>query len=147
MFCALTKRNSTLIRFHQIVRHAKFVQKSREVLREELETKRFKIVKDALTSGMKQKKCLSVSEWKEVITQLKKNTVLICRSKDIDRLVFTVLLSLRPPHDSMLNARNFIEANNLSYDFNVKRSIIELYAKKHAEDRLSDEEEKELIAL
>lgn len=147
MFSVFTKKCPTFIRLHQIFRYAKFVRKSKEELREELESSRFKIVKDSLTSAMKQKKCLSVSEWKSLTAQLNKNSLLVDQQKCMNRLVFAVLLTLRPPYDSLLNARNFIEASNLNYDLSVKRSIVELFAKKHAEDKLTDEEEKELIEL
>lgn len=147
MFSVFTKKIPAFIRLQQVSRYAKFVRKSKEELREELENSRFKIVKDSITSALKQKTCLSVPEWKALTTQLKGETVLATNTSHIDRLVFAVLLSLRSPCDSMKNARNFIEACNLNYNLNVKRTIVELYAKKQAEDKLSGDEEKELIEL
>lgn len=145
MFSVFSKKIPTFTRFHQVFRHAKFIRKSKEELREELQNSQFKIVKDSLTSAMKQKKCLSVPEWKSFAVELNKNTLLV--NRPINRLVFAVLLTLRPPYDSLTNARNFIEAHNLKYDLNVKRTIVELYAKKQAEDKLTGDEEKELIEL
>lgn len=147
MFSVFTRKIPTFIRLQQVFRYAKFVQKSKAELREELENTRFKIVRESLTSAMKQKKCLSVPEWKLLTSDLNKNHLLTDRNSNLNRLVFAALLALRPPIDSLLNARNFIEACNLTYDLNVKRSIVELYAKKNAEDKLTDEEEKDLIEL
>lgn len=147
MFSVFTKKLPTFIRLQQVFRYAKFVRKSQEELREELENARFKIVKDSLASALKQKKCLSVPEWKCLTAQLNKNHLLAARNEYINRLVFAALLALPPPIDLLTNARNFIEASNLSYDLNVKRRFVEIYAKKHAEDKLTDDEEKELIEL
>lgn len=147
MFSALSKKISTIKRVQQVFHYAKSVRKSKEELREELESARFKVVRDALTSALKQKECLSVSEWKSLTAELNKNSLLTDRKLSVDRLIFSVLLTFRPPIDSLLNARSFIEARNLSYDLNVKTSIVKLYAKKHAEDKLTDNEEKELIEL
>lgn len=147
MFSVINKKIPTFIRLPQVFRYAKYVQKSREELREELESSRFKIVKDSITSALKQNKCLSVPEWKSLTAQFNKNHLLSYKGGDTNQLVFAALLALPPPNDSVTNARNFIEALNLSYDLNVKRRFVELYAKKHAEDKLTEEEEKEIIEL
>lgn len=147
MFSVFTKKFPTFIRIQQVVRHAKFVRKSKEELREELENSRFKIVKDSLVAAMKQKNYLSVPEWKSLTVELNKNYLLTARNDCINQLVFSALLALPPPIDLLTNARNFIEASNLSYDLNTKRRFIQIYAKKHAENKLTDEEEKELIEL
>lgn len=149
MFSVFNKKIPTCIRLPQVFRYryAKFVQKSKEELREELESSRFKIVKDSITTALKQNKCLSVPEWKSLTAQLNKHHLLALRHGVLNQLVFTVLLALPPPNDSVSNARNFVEASNLSYDLNVKRRFVELYAKKHAEDKLTEEEEKEIIEL
>lgn len=147
MFSVLTKKIPTFIRLQQVFRYAKFDRKSKAELQEDLENTRFKTVQDSLTSALKRKKCLSVPEWKSLTSEWSKNYLLSDRNAFLNRLVFAALLTLRPPIDSLLNARNFIEASNLSYDLNVKRSIVELYAKKSSEDKLSDEEEKDLIEM
>lgn len=147
MFSVFSKKIPISIRLQQVFRYAKFVQKSKEELREELESSRFKIVKDSITTAMKHNKCLSVPEWKSLTAQFNKNHLLAYNNDHVNQLVFAALLALPPPNDALSNARNFIEALNLSYDLNVKRRFVELYAKKHAEDKLSAEEEKELVEL
>lgn len=147
MFSVFNRKFPTFIRLPQVFRYAKFVQKSKEELREELDNTRFKIVRDSITSAMKQKKCLSVPEWKSLTAQLKKHHLLSLRGGVFNQLVFSVLLSLPPPNDSVSNARSFVKAANLTFDLNVKRRFIELYAKKHAEVKLTEEEEKEIIEM
>lgn len=147
MFSVVNKKFPTFIRLPQVFRYAKFVQKSKEELREELASSRFKIVKDSVESALKQNKCLSVPEWKSITAQLKKHHLLALQEGVLNQLIFTVLLALPPPNDSVSNARNFVEASNLTYDLNVKRRFVELYAKKHAEDKLTEEEEREIIEL
>lgn len=147
MFSIYRRNFPTFARLQQVFRYAKFTRKSKEELREELESSRFKIVQNSLASALRQKTSLSVSEWKSLTAQLNKNSVLADRNECMNRHIFSVLLKSRPPIDLLLNARRFIEARNLSYDLNVKRTIVELYAKKHAEDMLTDEEEQELIEL
>lgn len=134
------------IRFQQVFHFAKYVRKSKEELREELEKKRFDIVQSSIASVLKRRKCLSVSEWKKLVPELNSNQKLQSPTL-VTRLVFAALLKLRPPNDSLQNARHFIEANDLKYDLALKRRIIELYAKKAAEDKLTDEEENELIQM
>lgn len=147
MFSVVNKKFPTFIRLPQVFRYAKFVQKSKEELREELASSRFKIVKDSVDSALKKNKCLSVPEWKAITAQLKKHHLLALQQGVLNQLIFTVLLALPPPNDSVSNARNFVEASNLTYDLNVKRRFVELYAKKHAEDKLTEEEEREIIEL
>lgn len=147
MFSVLNKRFPTFQRLPQVCRYAKFVQKSKEELREELDSARFKIVKDSITTALKQNKCLSVPEWKAITEELNKHHLMGSRHAVLNKLVFSVLLALPPPNDAVSNARNFVEASNLDYDLNVKRRFVELYAKKKAEDRLTADEEKEIIEL
>lgn len=147
MFSIFSKKIPTFIRLQQVFRYAKYVRKSKEEIREELESSRLKVVKDSIASAMKQKKCLSVSDWKSLTAQFNKNYLLALRNECVNRLVFSALLALPPPIDLLSNARNFIEASNLSYDLNVKWKFVEMYSKKHAIDKLTDEEEKELIEL
>lgn len=132
--------------FQQVFRYAKYVQKSKEDLKLELENKRFNLVRDAVTSALKRRKSLSVSEWKSLDTNLKTDN-LLRTTPTLSRIIFAVLLSLRLPNDSLQNARNFIEACNIDYDLNVKRTFIELYAKKASEDKLTADEERDLVNM
>lgn len=134
------------IGFQQVFYYAKFVQKSREELKAELESKRFNLVRNAITSVLKRRKYLSVTEWKSLGTELQAENHLRT-VPNLNRVVFAALLSLRPPNDSLQNARHFIEATNIDQDLNVKRTFIELYAKKESEDKLTAEEEKDLIQM
>lgn len=134
------------IRFQSVFWYAKYVQKSKEEIQLELEAKRLNLVRTSIKSALKNKKFLSVPEWKTLTTEL--NTENHLRTvKNLDRVVFSALLSLRPPNDSLQNARNFIEASNISNDLLTKRIFIELYAKKASETKLTDEEEKDLIQM
>lgn len=130
-------------RFQQVCFYAKYVQKSKEELREEVEKSKLSFVRNTITSALKQRKYLSVPEWKSLGGELQKN--IYFKSPDnAKHYVFATLLSLRPPNDSMQIARNFIEAFDLKYDLNIKRSIIQLYAKKASEEGLTEKEENEI---
>lgn len=131
------------MRFQQVCFYAKFVQKTKEELREEVEKKKLSFVRNTITSALKQRKCLSVPEWKTLGGELQKN-IHFKSPNCAKRYVFDILLSLRPPNDSMQTAKNYIEAFDLPYDLNIKRNIIQLYAKKASEERLTDKEENEL---
>lgn len=133
-------------RFQSVFCFAKYVQKSKEEIQTELETKRFNLVRNSITSALKNKQFLSVPEWKTLATEMKTENHLRT-IKNLDRTIFSALLSLRPPNDSLQNARHFIEASNISHDLSTKRIFIELYAKKASETKLTDEEEKDLIQM
>lgn len=130
-----------------VLTYSKFAKlKSNEEREAELRQQRFNFVRTTITSTLKNRKCMPVSEWKECITELQKNPV-FKDERIIKIIIFDVLMSLRRPNDSMQNAKNVIESLNLKYDLGVKRTIIQLYAKKASEGKLSETEEKELIEL
>lgn len=127
--------------------YSKFTKlKSNEEREAELKQQRFNSVRTTITSALKSRKSMPVSEWKEILTELQKNPV-FKTDRTIKTIMFDVLMSLRRPNDSMQNAKNFIESFNLTYDLSVKRAIIQLYAKKASEEKLSETEEQELIEL
>lgn len=132
--------------FQQVFRYAKFVQKSKDDIKAELETKRFDLVRNAITSVLKRKKFLSVKEWKSLTAEMQSEPHLRT-VPNLNRVIFAVLLRLRPPNDSLQNAKNFIAASNIDHDLNTKRTFVELYAKKASEDKLTAEEEKHLIQM
>lgn len=104
-----------------------------------------------------QQKYLLVDDWKTIIAKLQENRThegiySIYKVSDgsfssFHGNVLKILLSLRPPKDSMQTARNFIEASDMEYGLLVKRYLIQFYAKKASETTLSCEEQGELLEL
>lgn len=113
---------------------------------EKLPEQRFKLVHASIASVLENQEFLSVSEWKSVVSELQKNAG-YKNTPNINRDIFKVLITLRPPNDSMKNAQNFIEARNLKLDVCVKRVLIQLYTKKAFESKLTENEEQQLIDL
>lgn len=133
--------------FHQIIRYAKFGPKNREERLAVVHANRRKIIEDSLFSVLKKRKNLSVQEWKALQTELEIKEPTFKSSKVLKSAIFNVLMSLRPPNDSMANAKTLFEAFGLTNDIGLKQNYIQLYAKRAAEQQLTDEEEKELIEL
>ncbi|XP_055303152.1 mitochondrial ribonuclease P catalytic subunit-like [Sitodiplosis mosellana] len=128
-----------------IFSYSKFAKlKSNDERAAELQKQRYNVVHTAITSALKKQKCLPASEWKLIVTELQKNPE-FRNENTLNKLVFTVLLSLRP-NDSLQNARTFIESFGLKYeDLGIRRFIIQLYAKKASVEKLTEAEEQQLI--
>lgn len=128
-----------------IVSYSKFAKlKSNEEREAELQKHRLEIVRRAITSALKNEKCLPASKWKSIVTELAKNPDLRSVST-VHKYIFMVLLSLRP-NDSLKNAKAFIDSFGLKYeDLGVRRFIIQVYAKKAASEKLSEAEEQQII--
>lgn len=127
--------------------YGKYVRKSQEELAEELRNKQNEILQSAITSALKNRKYLNVNEWKLLSDDLAKQNLFLRTPINLYKSVFKVLLNLRSPYDSMQNALNFIEANNIKNDLFLKQRMIQFYAKKATEVKLSEEEEKQLIEM
>lgn len=148
MFPALTINKLVITRnFQQIFRYAKFGPKSMEERRAEAEAERIKIIENSITSALQRRQFLTVPEWKSLHLELQKKTPHFKNQSYLNRKILNVLQNLRPPNDSMKNARTLIEAFGIKYDLSLKRILIQLYAKKASEQRLNDKEEQELIEL
>lgn len=104
-----------------------------------------------------RQKCLSVDDWKSLLAKLQENRTQegiysIYKVSDgsvssFNGNVLKILLTLRPPQDSMQTARNFIEASDMEYGLLVKRYLIQFYVKKASETTLSCEEQGKLLEL
>lgn len=126
--------------------YAKIKPKNRDEREAEYREKQINFIRSQITSALERRKSLSTTDWKSVVTELQKDGNFKDSTK-LNRYVFAAVLSLKPPHDSMQNARNFIEAFDIQYDLFIKRFIIQLYAKKASEAELSSKEEEEVIEL
>lgn len=131
------------LRFSQALGYAKYAQASDlKPAYNELN----KSIRSSITLALKNRKILTVEEWKLLGNDLIIQYGFENQSK-FNRIVFGVLLNQRPPHDSIENARKFIEANNMKYNLYIQRTMIQLYVKKAAEQTLTETEERELIEL
>lgn len=133
--------------YQQIVRYAKFGPKNRDEREAAVEAERFKTIRNSVLSVLKKRQFLSAPEWKTLQLELQKKDPQFKNAFALNQKLFRVILSLRPPHDSMQNAKALIEAFELKKDLSLNRIFIELYAKKASEQKLSTEEEQELIKL
>ncbi|XP_031628172.1 mitochondrial ribonuclease P catalytic subunit-like [Contarinia nasturtii] len=128
--------------FQQVSNYAKIFKLliSKEERAAKLQKERFELVRTCITSALKNRRSLSVSEFRTIESEM--------RSKSYHRIrdhIFDVFFTLRPPNDSMENARNFIEAFDIKDDLNITSKLIRLYAKKASESQLTEKEEQELI--
>lgn len=133
--------------FQPIIRNAKFGPKNKEERLAAVDAERVKKIQNSLTSLLQRRQFLSVAEWKKLHTELLKQDVFFKNSNYLNRKIFDVILNLRPPNDSMKNAKTLIEAFALEDDVGLKRTLIQLYSKKASEQGLTDEEEQKLIEL
>lgn len=135
-----------LIPRQQTLGYAKYVRKTREELAEELKKKRFGSMNSIVTSALKNRKTLTAEEWKSVEADLEKHN-LLRGGNSFQRNVFAILLKLGPPYDSLKIAKGFIETNSIENDLSLKQNMIRLYAKKAAQEKLSEKDEQELLEL
>lgn len=133
--------------FQPIIRNAKFGPKNKEERHAAVEAERVKKIRNSLTSLLQRRPFLSVAEWKKLHTDLVAQDVVFKSSNYLKSKIFSVILNLRPPNDSMKNAKTLIEAFELEDDLPLKRTLIQLYSKKSSEQGLTDEEEQKLIEL
>lgn len=127
--------------FQQVFNYSKYAKKVKDC---NLEKEQFDLVYKCITSRLKNRKSLSVSEFKRVGVELNS------KCKDFKHNgfdhVFNVLLTLRP-HDSLANAKNFADALNIHCGLRLKHIFIRFYVKKSSECKLTEKEEQELIGL
>lgn len=117
--------------------------KSREEREAELQKQRIDFVRTSITSVLKNRKSLSVSEWKILVADMKTKTDI----GTMNRNIFNVLLGLRRPHDALQNGLNFIESQDMKHDLGVKRALIQFYAKKAGDTKLTETEAKHLLDM
>lgn len=120
----------------------------REVIAAENKAKIVNSAYEILTKTLKNRNTLSAFEWKEFVTNISSNGLVQShREEGRNHLIFTIIKKLRPPNDSMENAKNFITALNLKEDLGVNRNLVELYSKKSSEFGLTDDEEKKVLEM
>lgn len=111
-----------------------------------IQQQRFDEIHKIITSALKQRKYLSVDEWKQLSskfnTDSRNNIEMPLRKRICD-----VLLKLGPPNDPVKNAQNFFKAFDVQSDLGTKRIFLTLYAKKAFLEKLSEQENIEILEL
>lgn len=136
--------------FHTFNRNFKKINRpvKREVMVAEHKAKIVNSVYETLTKTLKHRNALSASEWKEFVINLNSNDLVrYHREEERNKIIFTIIKMLRPPNDSMENAKNFITAMNLKEDLGVNRNLVELYSKKSSEAGLTDDEQTKVLKM
>lgn len=106
---------------------------------------RIALIIDSIVPQLKDRRSLSVDEWKTLGTQIAKG--LDHRTNAVHCHVFDALLEIQAENDWVQNMKNYIQAFELPHDFLVKRALIRVYTKKATEQHLTEEEEQEIIKL
>ncbi|XP_031624091.1 mitochondrial ribonuclease P catalytic subunit-like [Contarinia nasturtii] len=132
--------------FQQVFNYAKYAKQSTCERKAKLEKQQFNLVRGCITSALKDRPSLSVSEFKTIGAEL------YSKCNEFKHIsfhyhVFSVLFTLRPPNDSLENAKNFIEAFDIKNNSRLKKIFIQLYTKKASEFKLTEKEEQELIRI
>ncbi|XP_031623922.1 uncharacterized protein LOC116341153 isoform X2 [Contarinia nasturtii] len=130
----------------QVSHYAKYTRKwfIKAALDKQQLQEQFDLVCGCVMSALKNRKSLSVSEFKKIEEELRSKCNEL-KKMQFYQHVFNVLFTLRPPNDSIENAKSFVEAFNIKNDLNVKKNFIRLYTQKALEFELTEKEEKELV--